>query len=36
MGLSEAKLVSLHRNAADHSFLPDETRRAHLATLPRK
>ncbi|HXR33029.1 MAG TPA: adenosine deaminase [Verrucomicrobiae bacterium] len=36
MGLSEAELVLLHRNAAEHSFLSDEARRAHLATLPRK
>ena len=36
MGLSEAELVILHRHAAEHSFLPDEARRAHLATLPRK
>jgi adenosine deaminase len=36
MGLSEAELVSLHRAAVEHSFLPDETRRAHLAALPRK
>jgi aminodeoxyfutalosine deaminase len=36
MGLTEAELVTLHRNAAEHSFLPDEARRALLATLPRK
>jgi aminodeoxyfutalosine deaminase len=36
MGLGEAELVGLHRNAAAHSFLPDEARRALLATLPRK
>lgn len=36
MGLSEAELITLHRNAAEYSFLPDEARRAHLATLPRK
>src|SRR5271165_1921748 len=36
MGLSEAELVSLHRNAAEHSFLPDEARRANLANFPRK
>jgi adenosine deaminase len=36
MGLGEAELVTLHRAAAEHSFLPDETRRAHLANLPRK
>jgi adenosine deaminase len=36
MGLSEAELVRLHRTAAEHSFLPDEARRAHLAQLPQK
>jgi adenosine deaminase len=36
MGLSEAELVTLHRAAAEHSFLPDELRRAHLAQLPQK
>jgi len=36
MGLSEAELVTLHRNAAEHAFLPDEARRAQLASLPRK
>ena len=35
MGLSENELVSLHRDAAEYTFLPDEARRAHLATLPR-
>lgn len=36
MGLSESELVRLHRAAVEHSFLPDETRRALLATLPRE
>ncbi len=36
MGLSEAELVTLHRAAVEHSFLPDEARCALLATLPRK
>ena len=36
MGLSEAELVTLHRAAVEHSFLPDEARRALLANLPRK
>ena len=36
MGLSEAELVGLHRAAVEHSFLPDEARRAYLAALPRK
>ena len=36
MGFSEAELVTLHCNAVEHSFLPDEARRALLATLPRK
>jgi adenosine deaminase len=36
MGLSEAELVTLHRAAAEHSFLPDEPRRALLAQLPQK
>jgi len=36
MGLSEAELVTLHRAAVEHSFLPDEDRRAYLASLPRE
>jgi len=36
MGLSEAVLVTLHRNAAEHSFLADGARRALLAALARK
>ena len=36
MGLSEAELAGLHRAAAEHSFLPEEARRAHLAALRRK
>jgi adenosine deaminase len=36
LSLSEAELVGLHRAAAEDSFLPDEARCAHLATLPRK
>jgi adenosine deaminase len=36
MGLNETELVGLHRNAAEHSFLPDEARRALLANFPRK
>jgi len=34
MGLSNGELVSLHRAAFEHAFLPDEARRAYLSGLP--